>query len=75
MSQEEGKIARQFVVGELKRADPIVLTTSRTDLYDRYVADVFYLPGEKDAATMLKCGTYLNRELLDVGLAQRFDEG
>ncbi len=75
MSSDEGVIARLFVEQLLKVGATIVLTTSRTDLYDRYVADVFYLPEEEDAGVILAEGRYLNRELVEAGLATRFDDG
>ena len=74
MSSDEGVIARLFVGERLKVGTTIVLTTSRSDLYDRYVADVFYLPEEQDAGVILAEGRYLNQELLDGGLATRVDE-
>lgn len=37
----EGKKARDFVVRELSRVPYIILTSSRSDKYDRYLADVF----------------------------------
>ena len=74
MSADEGKVARLFVLERLKPGQLMALTTSRTDLFDRYVADVFYLPGETDVNRVLEEGTYLNRELLDAGLATRFEE-
>ena len=74
MSEDEGKVARLFVLERLKPGQVMALTTSRTDLFDRYVADVFYLPGEIDVTRVLEAGTYLNRELLEAGLARRFED-
>ena len=72
VSSDEGVVARLFAAERLKVGDTIALTTSRSDLYDRYVADVFYLPqgAEGDAATALAKGRYLNRELVEEGLAK-----
>ena len=39
-------------------------------MYGRFLADVFYLPGEDDAEVVLAKGHYLNQELLDEGLAE-----
>lgn len=61
----EGKKARDFVVRELSRVPHIILTSSRSDKYDRYLADVFYGEGEKEK--------YLNQILLDEGLAERME--
>jgi endonuclease YncB( thermonuclease family) len=73
MSGDEGVMARLFVGERLKEGSTIVLTTSRSDLYDRYVADVFFLPNEEDTAVILAQGLYLNRELLIAGLATRIE--
>ena len=73
MSSDEGVMARLFVGERLKAGSTIVLTTSRSDLYDRYVADVFFLPNEEDSAVILEQGLYLNRELLTAGLATRIE--
>ena len=40
LSTDEGVLARLFVSQRVKVGSTIVLTTSRSDLYDRYVADV-----------------------------------
>ena len=74
LSSDEGVIARLFVGERLKVGTTIVLTTSRSDLYDRYVADVFYLPEEEDAGVILAEGRYLNGELLEGGMATRVDD-
>lgn len=57
----------------MKEGSTIVLTTSRRDLYDRHVADVFFLPNEEDTAVILAQELYLNRELLIAGLATRIE--
>ena len=38
----------------------------------RYIADVFYLPGESDPQVVLRNGVFLNRELLEERLATRY---
>ena len=65
----EGARARAFVVAELGQVDFVVVKTFRPDKYDRYLADVFYLPGEIDAKKMAAEGVFLNRLLLQKGLA------
>ena len=71
IASAEGVVARLFAAERLKVGATIALTTSRSDLYDRYVADVFYLPeaADGDAATALAEGRDLNRELIEEGLA------
>ena len=67
----EGKKAKLFVEARLKNVDFIIVKTykDRTDRFDRYLADIFYLAGEADENTVAREGTYLNQELLDHRLA------
>jgi endonuclease YncB( thermonuclease family) len=65
----EGVKARKFVVKRLKESPVVVLRTHRADKYDRYVADLLYLPGVTDAERIVREGRFLNQELLDAGLA------
>jgi endonuclease YncB( thermonuclease family) len=60
----EGKKAKTFVERELAKVPYITLTSSRSDKYDRYLADVYYGEGEKER--------YLNQMLLDESLADRY---
>jgi hypothetical protein len=64
LDTEEGKKAKAFVERELSKAPHVILTSSRSDKYDRYLADVFY---EKQPGQEL----YLNQVLLDQGFAER----
>lgn len=68
---EEGQRARRFVESRLKDCDFIVVKTykDRADKFDRYLADVFYMPQESDPHKVAQEGTYLNQELLDDRLA------
>lgn len=65
-----GKKARDFVVKALKDCPWIVIKTYSTDIYDRYLADIFYLEGCDDPAKIALEGKLLNQELLDAGLAE-----
>ena len=49
--------------------DFVVLATARTDRYGRYLADVFYGIGVTDPTAVAAKGRYLNRQLLEEGLA------
>ena len=69
LTSAAGQRARAYVEQALGAADLVVLTTQRTDRYGRYLADICYLPGSEDPREILHAGTYLNRELLDKGLA------
>ena len=64
--------ARSFVNEVLKPVDQVVVTTSRADKYDRYLADLYYLAGKADPERVLAEGRCLNQELLVRGLAQEF---
>ncbi len=48
----------------------IVIRTHKYDKYARYLADVFYLPGVKQAKRINAKGIFLNQQLLDKGLAR-----
>jgi len=65
-----GNRARKFVEEELGKCGFVVIKTYKTDKYDRYLVDVFYLPGEKDPVKVAAEGMYLNQALIDKGLAQ-----
>lgn len=71
LDTEEGRKAKRFVAARLKGCGLIVVKTykDRSDKFDRYLVDVFYLPGEKDPAVVAKDGIYLNQELLNEHLA------
>jgi endonuclease YncB( thermonuclease family) len=66
----EGQRAREYLERTLADAGEFVVTTQKIDLYDRYLADVFYLPGERDMERVAREGRYLNRELVEEGLAR-----
>ena len=67
-----GQRARQFVIERLTGAS-VVVTTTRTGKYGRYIADLFYLPGAADPHSVIDKGAYLNRELLLNRLAVRYE--
>jgi len=77
MKSDNAKEARQaqealeFVQKRLTAESVVVAQTFMVDLHGRFVADVFYLPGETDKETIFAQGRLLNQELLDAGLAQR----
>ena len=58
MSTKTGEEAKVFVQSYIKEAQRIVVRSSRSDKYDRYLADVF-LPAEEGK------DVYLNNLLLD----------
>jgi len=44
----------------------------KSDKYDRYLADVFFLVGARSPKRILKEGLFLNQVLLDKGMATKF---
>ena len=65
----EGQKAKAFVKRILGRCAFIIVKTNKSDLYDRYLADIFYAENEKDPARVAGEGVLLNQTLLDKGLA------
>jgi endonuclease YncB( thermonuclease family) len=70
----QGQRARRFVQDRLKGLEWIIVKTHKdtTDKYDRYLADVFCLSGERDPEKIALKGRFLNQELLDAGLATMY---
>lgn len=63
ITTRDGQIAKRFIERELKKASSITITSTKSDKYDRYLADVFYVKKGKEF--------FLNNELLKRGLATR----
>jgi endonuclease YncB( thermonuclease family) len=63
-------MAKEFLKERLRHVEIIIFQTFKVDLYGRYVADIYYLPGERDKETVFERGRYLNQDLVDAGLAQ-----
>src|SRR3989338_1632574 len=63
MDTAEGKRAKKFVETELSAVPFVIISSTKSDKYDRYLADVFYTAktGEK----------FLNNLLMEEGLAGR----
>jgi endonuclease YncB( thermonuclease family) len=66
----EGKRARDFVKRTLDKCGFLIIRTYKTDMYDRYVSDIFYLPGVDDPDTVAAEGRLLNREIIEKGLGR-----
>ena len=68
---EEGQKAKRFVQSRLNKLNFIIIKTHKdsTDKYDRYLADIFYLPEESDPSKAAQQGSYLNQDLLNERLA------
>lgn len=65
-----GLRARDYLINALSDAGDFVVTSTKVDLYDRYLADLFVLPGEVDPAIVAREGVFLNRQMLDDDVAR-----
>ncbi|MBI2947717.1 MAG: thermonuclease family protein [Verrucomicrobia bacterium] len=64
---EEGRVAKEFVEGQIKKTTRVLVTTTKPDKWDRYLSDVFLmLPGGEEV--------FLNNLLLEEGHARRLDK-
>jgi endonuclease YncB( thermonuclease family) len=73
LSTIEGRRAKRFVEERLVPCASVIIKTTRTDstdLYGRYLADVFFDPQENDPHHVAQNGQYLNQLLLDSGHAK-----
>lgn len=70
LDTKEGQEAKVFIQSHVKESAMIIVRSSRSDKYDRYLADIF-IPqgGETNPETDL----YLNNLLLEKGFAQRWE--
>ena len=69
---ERGEKAKAFVEEKLKDIGFIVLKTYKTDIYGRYVVDIFYHPTIDRKEEVYSEGFFLNAQLLDEKLADPF---
>jgi len=69
LNTAEGKEARAFVQSKLMDVPFVVFRTYKTDLYARYIADVFYHPTLEEKNDVYQRGAFLNQELLETGQA------
>jgi endonuclease YncB( thermonuclease family) len=72
LKTEAGKRAKAHLEEVLREAQPFVITTTKVDLYDRYLTDVYVQAGEKDLQKVAREGRFLNRELVEEGFARRW---
>ena len=71
-----GRAAKAFVENLLHPGDEVIISTTKPDKYDRYLADVF-LVGSSDPSSeaSAKEDAFLNNALLSAGHATRYDGG
>jgi hypothetical protein len=74
LNTKSGLAAKEFVISEFKDLDFIVIKTYHTDIYSRYLTDVFYKKGEADISNIINTGSFLNQKLLDNKLAVKWWE-
>ena len=67
-----GREARIFVEEALAAVNFVLIGSRSLDPYGRPIADVMYHPGVEDPQDALGGGIYLNRQLLDEGLASAY---
>ena len=69
MDTKEGQAAKTFVLSYIKEAQLVIVHSSRSEKYDRYLADVYIpsAPGNGNAASDI----FLNNLLLEQGHAKR----
>jgi len=70
LSTPAGKKARAYVLKRLKPGSGVVVKTYSTDIYNRYLVDVFYIKDCHDVERIAREGILLNQELIDEGLAE-----
>ncbi len=67
MTTIAGKRAKAFVENELKKCAFVIINSYWEDAYGRYLADLFFQPGESDPHVVAATGMHLNQLLLDEG--------
>jgi endonuclease YncB( thermonuclease family) len=70
LQSKDGQRAKLFVSKQLQDCPFIVIRTAKSDKYDRYLADVYYQPREKDPTVVAQEGTFLNQALCNESLAR-----
>ena len=75
MSTAAGRAAKRFVDELVHAGDEVVISTTKPDKYDRYLADVFVRQSDEGQVTSdeMKPELFLNNALLENGHAVRYD--
>ena len=69
---KKGREAKAFIEKQLKRAN-IVVETRRREKFGRYLVVLYYHRKYSDFNEILEYGTVLNDELIESGLAEKYD--
>ncbi len=72
LQTEQGRKAKEYVEAKVLDLPFVVIKTYSRDIYLRYLADLFYLEASVDVYDVAEKGVYLNQELIDKGLADRY---
>ncbi|MBP7709439.1 MAG: hypothetical protein KA100_00025 [Rickettsiales bacterium] len=73
IESDEGQKAFEALKKILKSAPFLIVKTNKTDIYGRYIADVFFSEtGEGDLQKVADSGVYLSQRLLDLGVVEVF---
>jgi endonuclease YncB( thermonuclease family) len=67
LGSPEGEKSKRFVEKRLKGLPFVVIKTYKSDKYDRYLTDLFFLPGVRDPERVAAEGRFLNREVVEKG--------
>jgi micrococcal nuclease len=75
VSTVEGQKAKQWLKEKLEGLPFVVIKTTKSDKYDRYLVDVFYSSAKNDdALDVAQNGVWLNGEMVALGLAKVWGE-
>ncbi len=73
MATAAGKKSAETLQNILKDVPVLVIKTNKTDIYGRYIADVFFSEtGETDLQKIADAGSYLNQMLFDLGVVEEY---
>ncbi len=67
-----GRNAKRFLSDLLKRCPVIVVRTHKAGMYGRWLGDIFAKPGCRDPRAIAAEGEYLNRRMLEEGMAKLY---
>jgi len=67
-----GRLALKFLKDYLKKCPIIIIRTSKSGKYGRWLGDIFAKPGSKEPHRIAAEGEYLNQIMLDKGLAELY---
>lgn len=69
LGTKEGARACRFVKSRIQPDAPVLIFTYGSDIYGRYLADIFYSNSEPSMHPTVETGVFLNQEILTKGVA------